>query len=159
MFFRKKKVIEIKGVVGGKTVFLENVPDDVFSSKMLGDGIAIEPTTDEIVAPIEGTVEMIAEDSKHAVGIRHESGLEIMIHIGLDTVELKGEGFQVLTQLNQKVKPGDPLVCFDHDFLDKEEYSLLTMMIVTDAAGYKIQKQAERVNVTAGETTVFECVK
>ena len=159
MFFRKKKVIEIKGAVGGKTVFLENVPDDVFSSKMLGDGIAIEPTTDVIVAPVEGTVEMIAEDSKHAVGIRHESGLEIMIHIGLDTVELKGEGFQVLTQLKQKVKPGDPLIRFDQAFLDEEEYSVLTMMIVTDAAGYKIQKQEERVNVTAGETTVFECVK
>lgn len=159
MFFRKKKVIEVKGAVGGKTVFLENVPDDVFSSKMLGDGIAIEPTTDVVVAPIEGTVEMIAEDSKHAVGIRHESGLEIMIHIGLDTVELKGEGFQVLTQLKQKVKPGDPLIRFDQAFLDEKEYSVLTMMIVTNTADYKIQKQEERVNVTAGETTVFECVK
>lgn len=95
MFFRKKvNELEIFKCAQGDIVPIENVPDSVFADKLLGDGIAINPSNGEIISPIDGQVVMI-QDSLHAIGIQSDDGIEILIHVGLDTVELKGEGFDV----------------------------------------------------------------
>ena len=93
---------------------IENVPDSVFADKLLGDGIAINPSDGEIISPIDGQVVMI-QDSLHAIGIQSEDGIEISIHVGLDTVELKGEGFVKKVNIKDRVNKGQPIVCFDKD--------------------------------------------
>ena len=93
---------------------IENVPDSVFADKLLGDGIAINPSNGEIISPIDGQVVMI-QDSLHAIGIQSEDGIEILIHVGLDTVELKGEGFVKKVNINDRVNKGQPIVYFDKD--------------------------------------------
>lgn len=127
-----RNVIEIKSPLTGKTMPLEEVPDEVFSTKAMGDGIAILPENDIVVSPIDGEVVMIMKESKHAVAIEHKNGIQIFIHIGLDTVNLNGEGFEILTSLNETVKVGTPLIKFDQDFLKSKGLSTITMVIVTE---------------------------
>lgn len=117
MFFRKKiKELEIYKCAQGDIVPIENVPDSVFADKLLGDGIAINPSNGEIISPIDGQVVMI-QDSLHAIGIKSDEDIEILIHVGLDTVELKGEGFVKKVNINDRVKKG---------------YNTITMMIVVN---------------------------
>ena len=114
--------------VNGKATMLENVHDEMFSEKMLGDGIAILPKSEWIVAPCDGTVSMVYP-TLHALGIINEDGLEILIHIGIDTVALNGEGFQCYVRQGQKVKTGDKLMRFDKKVMEKKKADLTTMMI------------------------------
>lgn len=126
--------------VNGKTAALESLQDGMFSEKILGDGIAVTPSDGEFTAPVTGTVES-AFPTGHAYGIRTESGVEILIHIGLDTVELNGKGFQSHVQQGQKVKAGDPIATVDLDAVKNGGYPTETMVIVT--SGNKI---VERVS-------------
>lgn len=113
MFFRKKvNELEIFTCAQGDIVLIENVPDSVFADKLLGDEIAINPSDGEIISPIDGQVVMI-QDSLHAIGIQSDDGIEILIHVGLDTVELKGEGFVKKVNINDRVNKGQPIICFD----------------------------------------------
>ena len=91
-FLKKNKKLELLAPMTGELVKLEDVPDEAFSKKLMGDGIAINPTNDLVVAPCEGQIIQIF-DTNHAVGIETKEGVEILIHIGIDTVNLKGEGF------------------------------------------------------------------
>ena len=86
LFKKKSKSVEVLAPLTGTTVSIEEVPDPVFSEKMMGEGIAIKPTTDTVVAPFKGTVKMLMPNSGHAVGLLSEDGLEILIHVGMDTV-------------------------------------------------------------------------
>ena len=120
MFFRKKvNELEIFKCAQGDIVPIENVPDSVFADKLLGDGIAINPSNGEIISPIDGRVVMI-QDSLHAIGIQSEDGIEILIHVGLDTVELKGEGFVKKVNINDRVNKGQPIVCFDKEMIEEK---------------------------------------
>lgn len=110
---------------------IENVPDSVFADKLLGDGIAINPSNGEIISPIDGQVVMI-QDSLHAIGIQSEDGIEILIHVGLDTVELKGEGFVKKVNINDRVNKGQPIVYFDKEMIEEKGYNTITMMIVVN---------------------------
>lgn len=132
MFFRKKvNELEIFKCAQGDIVPIENVPDSVFADKLLGDGIAINPSDGEIISPIDGRVVMI-QDSLHAIGIQSEDGIEILIHVGLDTVELKGEGFVKKVNINDRVNKGQPIVCFDKKMIEEKGYNTITMMIVVN---------------------------
>ena len=114
-------------VVSGDMIPIEETKDAVFSQKMLGDGIAILPKSEWIV---DGTVSMVYP-TLHALGIINEDGLEILIHIGIDTVALNGEGFQCYVRQGQKVKTGDKLMRFDKKVMEKKKADLTTMMIRT----------------------------
>ena len=95
---KKEKGLELKAYLSGKTIGIEEVKDDVFSSKMMGDGIAIIPTTDLVKAPADGKIVVVMKESKHAVGIKFENGVEALIHVGIDTVSMKGEGFELFVE-------------------------------------------------------------
>lgn len=118
--------------VNGKTLPLEKVPDEVFSSGILGQGIAYIPETGKVYAPCDGTVETIAE-TLHAVGITAENGYEILIHVGIDTVKLEGRHFKCHVSEGQHVKQGSLLIEFDIDGIKSEGYSIVTPMVISNS--------------------------
>jgi phosphocarrier protein FPr len=121
----------LKAPVSGILVPIERVPDPVFAQKMVGDGIAIDPTSQSLIAPCDGEIIQL-HPANHALALRTAEGVEVMMHIGLDTINLKGSGFTPKVKLGDHVKSGDPLIEFDADYLATHAKSLLTMMIVTN---------------------------
>lgn len=129
-FFKKKEKKNVIVAYGeGKFVPITEVPDPIFSEKMMGDGVAILLSGDTIYAPCDASVTMVAT-TFHAIGLTLDSGMELLIHIGLDTVNLNGEGFTPLTKVDDKVKKGDPLMKLDLDVMKKNELELYTPIIV-----------------------------
>ena len=126
----------IKSPISGKVIELEKVDDPVFSSGAMGKGIAIEPMDNKVYAPFNGTIEFIAE-TKHAIGLLSEDGVEVLIHVGMDTVKMQGRGFNVKTSVNSKIKAGDLLLEFDKNAIEKEGYSLITPVVITNADNYE----------------------
>lgn len=133
------KDIIIYSPVKGSAVELEAVGDGVFSSRMLGDGIAVEPAQGRVVAPVSGTVTTVFE-TKHAIGITSDSGAEILIHIGLDTVQLNGKYFTAYVKDGDQVNTGDLLVEFDMENIRQEGYAVITPVIITNTTDYKVVK-------------------
>ena len=133
MFGLKSKNAEIilTAPANGIAVSLENVPDPVFSEKILGDGIAIIPSENEIAAPIDGIICEVT-DSLHAIAIESTCGLEVLIHVGIDTVNLKGEGFLALVKKGDKVSRGDKIIKFDPKLIKSKGYDLHTPIIITN---------------------------
>lgn len=129
--FTKKTDPAIYAPVSGTCIPLEQVNDPVFSSKAMGEGVAFRFEGDTICAPCAGKVVMIAATS-HAIGLQADNGAELLIHIGMDTVELNGEGFTLKTAVNKKVKKGDPLLVIDRAFMQQKGIDLTTPMIVTN---------------------------
>lgn len=123
---------DLAAPVSGKVIPLEQVKDETFASGMLGQGVAIEPTDNIIYSPIEGTVETIFE-TKHAIGLKSADGLELLIHIGMDTVNLKGDGFKQLIKVGQKVQIGTPLMEVDFAKIKAAGYEIVTPMVITNA--------------------------
>lgn len=153
LFFKKSGFVEFKAPVSGETVDLIDLPDQVFAGKMVGDGVAFKPDQGVLFAPVDGEIVQVFP-TKHAIGLRTEAGLEVLIHIGLDTVELKGEGFKSFIQNNQRVKAGDKLMEFDLDFIAGQGKSILTPLIITNMAAVK-ELKLYHGKVTP-ETTVME---
>ena len=116
LFGKKETLVTVMSPITGNVVKIEDVPDQVFSQKMIGDGIGIEPTEGIVVAPMDGEIVQIFP-TNHAVGIRDKNGLEILIHIGMETVAMQGEGFTGHVTQGDKVKAGDKLVSFDLDLV------------------------------------------
>ncbi|HDF4375638.1 TPA: PTS transporter subunit IIABC [Staphylococcus aureus] len=134
----------------GEVTPLSAVPDQVFSEKMMGDGIAIKPSQGEVRAPFNGKVQMIFP-TKHAIGLVSDSGLELLIHIGLDTVKLNGEGFTLHVEEGQEVKQGDLLINFDLDYIRNHAKSDITPIIVTQGNITNLDfKQGEHGNISFG---------
>jgi PTS system glucose-specific IIA component len=129
--FFKKKYIIIKSPVNGKAVALSEVPDEVFSSKMVGDGIAVIPANGNIVSPVNGKIVQIFP-TNHAIGIISDEGLEILIHLGIDTVELKGEGFTRLVEVGADVKEGTPLIKMNLEAIKNNGKDIITPVIITN---------------------------
>ncbi|UXV55830.1 glucose-specific PTS transporter subunit IIBC [Staphylococcus aureus] len=135
----------------GEVTPLSEVPDQVFSEKMMGDGIAIKPSQGEVRAPFNGKVQMIFP-TKHAIGLVSDSGLELLIHIGLDTVKLNGEGFTLHVEEGQEVKQSDLLISFDLDYIRKHAKSDITPIIVTQGNITNLDfKQGEHGNISFGD--------
>ena len=121
--------------IPGTVIPLSEVEDSVFSTGMLGEGYAIEPTEGKVCAPFDGSVIMLFE-TKHAIGLRNDDGAEVLIHIGLDTVELHGEGFETFVQEGDRIAVGDVLVKFDKEFIRSKGYQLTTPVIVTNTTEF-----------------------
>lgn len=135
----------------GEVTPLSEVPDQVFSEKMMGDGIAIKPSQGEVRAPFNGKIQMIFP-TKHAIGLVSDSGLELLIHIGLDTVKLNGEGFTLRVEEGQEVKQGDLLINFDLDYIRNHAKSDITPIIVTQGNITNLDfKQGEHGNISFGD--------
>jgi sugar PTS system EIIA component len=125
------KTIQLLAPLTGSAVDLETVPDPVFAEKMMGDGFAIEPSEGMAVSPVDGEI-MQVFPTKHAIGIRAKNGAEILIHIGLETVSLNGEGFETFVREGDKVKAGDKLVSFDLEVIKAKAKSTVTPIIITN---------------------------
>ncbi|MEZ1957705.1 glucose-specific PTS transporter subunit IIBC [Staphylococcus aureus] len=135
----------------GEVTPLSEVPDQVFSEKMMGDGIAIKPSQGEVRAPFNGKIQMIFP-TKHAIGLVSDSDLELLIHIGLDTVKLNGEGFTLHVEEGQEVKQGDLLINFDLDYIRNHAKSDITPIIVTQGNITNLDfKQGEHGNISFGD--------
>lgn len=137
--FRKTHTQNLYAPVNGEIVQLEQVNDPVFSQKIMGEGIAIIPVDGEIVAPVDGEVTMIAS-TNHAIGIRTKKGTEILIHIGLETVALKGKGFEVLVKEGEQVSTGQPLITFDLPYIRDHAKDIITPIIITNGNDDKNQQ-------------------
>ncbi|WP_172368930.1 PTS sugar transporter subunit IIA [Sporosarcina jiandibaonis] len=155
--FGKKEVVKEETIMAsltGSVVQLEEVPDPVFSQKMLGDGIAIMPTDGIVVAPFDGEIVQLFP-TKHAIGLRGKSGLEVLVHIGLETVALNGEGFEAFVKQGDKVSAGDKLVKFDMDFVKENANSLVTPITLTNGDVVESFTVTEESSVVAGETKLL----
>jgi beta-glucoside PTS system EIICBA component len=116
----------------GQVLPLSAVPDPIFAGGLLGPGVAIEPTSDRICSPMDGVV-IVVPKSGHAVGIRNDAGQEVLVHVGLDTVKLNGDGFTVHVKNGDRVRSGDPLIDFDRSKITAAGYSLITPIVVSNA--------------------------
>jgi PTS system glucose-specific IIA component len=141
---------EIIAPIDGKAVDITEVPDEVFSQKMVGDGMAILPIGDTFRAPIGGKVTKIFE-TNHAYSIEDAHGMTVMVHIGLDTVELGGEGFERLVQEGDEVKAGDPVIRIDYATVSQKAKDMLTPVIVTSESTVTTIDKWPRV-VKSGDT-------
>lgn len=144
------KTQEIYAPIEGRVVLLEDMKDGVFSEKMVGDGVAIEPKTGIVTAPFAGTVSMVF-DTKHALGFLSDSGLELLIHIGIDTVQLGGKYFDIKVQNGDKIKPGDVIGEFDMAGIKAAGYRLITPVVVTNIDDYAGIAELAKGDITAGE--------
>ena len=142
--------------VSGGVVPMKEAPDETFSSCMMGDGVVIHPTDNVIKAPCSGTVGVYTEENRHAIGLQTEDGLELLIHIGVDTVNLKGEGFEGLVSAGDRIKAGDALIRFDREDLEKKGYCTDVMLIVMDNDGQFDVKYTTGMTAEAGKTVVAE---
>lgn len=131
---------EIASPLTGTVIALKDVPDATFAEGILGLGAAVEPTEGKVVAPGDGTVSMIF-DTKHAVGLSLANGAEILIHIGINTVELDGKGFTTHVAQGDHVKKGDTLITFDLDFIKESGYSIVTPVLVSNTDDYEKVEQ------------------
>lgn len=148
---------ELKAFLSGKVIHLEEVPDDVFSKRIIGDGLAIEPTDHTVVAPAAGTVSVVMQDSKHACGITLDNGMEILIHIGIDTVAMNGDGFELFVNQGDHVEAGQPLISFDPEKIRAAGYPLTTILIMTNPGQAKDLKyrDQEGLEAQAGTTAII----
>jgi len=155
-FFKKKSNKEIKLVapITGKTIDLSAVPDKVFAEKLAGDGIAINPTGNVIVAPADGELTLVFK-TMHAFAITLSNGAELLIHIGIDTVSLNGEGFKQLVEAGTIVKAGTPIIQIDRDFILSKGLSLITPLLITNMDIVKELKADIDNNVIAGKDEVI----
>ncbi len=142
--------IEIIAPLSGEIVNIEDVPDVVFAEKIVGDGIAIKPTGNKMVAPVDGTIGKIFE-TNHAFSIESDSGVELFVHFGIDTVELKGEGFKRIAEEGQRVKVGDTVIEFDLPLLEEKAKSTLTPVVISNMDEIKELIKLSG-SVTVGET-------
>lgn len=122
--------------VKGKVIPREEIPDETFASGVLGDGVGIEPAAGEVRAPYDGEISSVT-DTRHAIGIIGPKGMELLIHVGIDTVNMKGDGFELLVAEGDKVKKGQKLLTFDMDKIKKAGYSTTTAVLVTNSDDYE----------------------
>lgn len=123
--------VELLNPVKGEIIKLEDVPDDVFASKALGDGFAIKPVENKVYAPIDGEIAVLFP-TKHAIAIKSDVGLELLVHIGIDTVNLNGEGFASHVNQGDKVKKGDLLLSFDMNIVNEKAKSNISPIVITN---------------------------
>ncbi len=146
---------QILSLTNGEILELSEVPDEVFSTKLMGDGFAIKSSDGYIYSPVDGTIEVIFP-TKHAIIIKSKYGKEILIHLGIETVKLEGKGFEIFVEVGQSVKAGDKLVKMDLDYIEKNATSIISPVIFTNLesnqgvdikTGKVKAKESNRVNI------------
>lgn len=166
-FFKKKKKaaalrdsFDLTAPFDGKSIALEDVPDEVFSQKILGDGVAVIPAdadTVKIFAPVDAQVSLVA-DTGHAIGLKTAESVELLIHYGLETVSLNGEGFTPKVKADQYVEAGDLLMEVDSSVLKAHDINPVTMIIISDAAGMNYSITSGN-DVNQGESVLIQFSK
>ena len=149
-FFKKNKNYKIQAVVDGSSIDIEKVNDSTFSQKIMGDGMAIIPSNGKIT---------VLPESKHAFGMVSDDGVELLVHIGIDTVNLKGIGFQNKVSQGSVVKQGDPIIIFEREKLISQGVDCTTIIIVLNHSEFSGIKCMTGESVVAGENTVIEVVR
>lgn len=157
-FFEKEpeklnKYCAIGSPLKGKVVPLSEVKDEVFSKKIMGPGVAVEPAEGVVYAPFDGVVNTVFP-TKHAIGMTNNEGVEIIIHIGMDTVELEGKYFHAFVQDGDKVKKGDKLLAFEMDEIRKAGYELITPVVVTNSADFVDVIETDRTETDKSEELI-----
>lgn len=151
----KKDTLNFVAPVDGKTMDLSEVPDPVFAQKMAGDGLAIDATSDVIVAPCDGDLTLVFK-TKHAFAMTLDNGIELLVHIGIETVSLNGEGFEQLAEAGTKVKAGTPIIKIDREFIKSKNLPLVTPILITNPDVVKSMDAKTGLDAKAGETVVLE---
>ena len=157
-FFKKKKEVsknELKAYVTGKTITIEEVADGIFSEKILGDGMAICPEEGKLYAPADGKVVTVMEDSKHACGLELAGGIQILLHVGIDTVGMNGKGFTYHVSEGQDVKAGDLLIEFDRDEIKAAGCKDVVVMVVVENNNDSTLTMNTGCAVTAKESVIL----
>lgn len=152
---KEEALTELKAGLSGKVIPLDDVPDNVFSQHVMGDGIAIEPSSDTVVAPADATVNAVMTDTGHACGLTFANGMELLIHVGVDTVDMNGEGFALLVEEGQKVRAGEGLIRFDKEKIHAAGHPSVTVFIVTEEGSAKNIEYLSGMEAEAGETPVI----
>lgn len=150
------KLLKLHSPLRGWCASLDETPDEVFAQRFLGDGVAIDPTGDTLYAPCDGEIVSVAA-SKHAVALRADNGAEILLHVGIDTVALGGNGFDALVQSGARVSRGQPLLKFDLDVLARGAKSLLTPMLITNGDRFLVANARVGLAVEIGDA-LFDVV-
>jgi sugar PTS system EIIA component len=140
--------------LGGTIIPIEKVPDPVFAGRMVGDGIAILPETDEVLAPVSGVLTHIFPTG-HAAGITTPEGIEVLVHVGVDTVELKGEGFTILVKQGDRIEAGTPMIRLDLPKLRKIARSIVTPVIITNMPRVQQLQKIDAEHVEPGEIGIL----
>ena len=140
--------------LSGRVIPMEEIPDQVFSQGILGEGVGIEPTGNVVVAPADATVCSVIEDSRHAVGLTLDNGAELLIHVGIDTVSMNGDGFQLHVKEGDRVRLGDKLITFDPEKIKAAGHPTTTAFLVTDP-GDLTPVFTTNVDAQAGKTVVI----
>lgn len=149
--------VEVYSPISGEIINIEDVPDVVFSEKIVGDGIAIRPNGNKIVAPIDGVIGKIFE-TNHAFSMESKENVELFVHFGIDTVELKGEGFTRVAQEGQEVKRGETIIEIDLALLEQKAKSVLTPVVISNMDEISnLDKKAGQV--VAGESVILTLKK
>ncbi|GKU25157.1 PTS sugar transporter subunit IIA [Clostridium folliculivorans] len=151
---KNKKVLY--AFANGTSIDLAEVKDEVFSQKMMGEGIAISPVDNKVYSPCDGKIIIVMQESKHAVGIETEDGVEILIHVGIDTVSLKGEGFNIHCEEGQRVKKGDLLISFDKSLLKDKGLDDTIMLILANQNNHEILNFHVDKNMVAKDSVLLE---
>ncbi len=150
---RNRKSFMIYSPLNGEIIPLKEVSDEVFSSGMLGDGIAVEPSDGKLVAPCAGVVGHIF-DTQHAINVVSDFGCEILLHIGLDTVKLKGKGFNVKVKEGQRINKGDLLCEFDREIIKGAGLKTTTPMVITNANEFTKIDARLKCAINAGDSVL-----
>ena len=148
-------VKELKSILDGRVMPVTEVPDDVFSQKIMGDGLAIEPSGTVVKAPADCDVSVVMADTGHACGLTLANGIELLIHVGVDTVDMGGDGFELLVQEGQHVKAGQELIKFDPEKIKAAGHPCTTMLIVTSEGNASGITMHTGIDAKAGETPVI----
>lgn len=151
--------MELYAVTDGEIISIEDVKDPVFSEKMMGDGFAVEPTSDSVLAPVSGRLFQVA-DALHAYGIITDKGIEVLVHIGLDTVTLGAKGFKSSLKVGMLIKRGEPLATVDFDYLIEQDRKLTISVVIingcSDLYHYELNQEAHAI---AGKTIALTVLK
>lgn len=152
-FLKKKKEdkgIKLMAPIEGEAVDITKVSDPTFADKLMGEGIAIIPTDGEVVAPIDGTIELVF-DTKHAISMTSKEGVEVLIHVGLDTVGLNGNGFEAFVKAGDEVKVGDKLLSVDLDVIKEAGLETITPMVVCNTDEYEAVEVVKIGDIARGD--------
>ena len=151
-----KETVTLKAYLTGEVISLKEVGDGVFSEGVMGEGLAIKPENDTLYAPVDATVTVLMEDSRHAVGLTMENGMEILLHVGIDTVDMQGDGFTYFVTENQEVKAGEPLIRFDREKIKKAGHPDVTVCVITETGSASPLTFHTGVHAEAGKTEIAD---
>ena len=145
--FLKRKRRDVFAPIDGQLIALEKVDDEVFAQRMAGDGVAILPIGEIFTAPIDGVITKIFS-TNHAYSVKSKQDLEVLVHIGLETVALKGKGFERLAEEGDEVKAGDPIIKVDLNYIKEHAKDIITPILITDESKYEAIDKNTNVVIT-----------